>query len=35
MTDPNGDSDLDELKIFNRGLSKEEILFEMNNEVFL
>ena len=33
--DPNADADFDELKIFNRGLTREEILFEMNNEVFL
>ena len=29
------DADFDELKIFNRGLTKQEILFEMNNEIFL
>ena len=28
-------ADLDELKIFNRALTKDEILFEMNNEIFI
>ncbi len=28
-------ADLDELKIFNRALTNEEILFEMNNEIFI
>ena len=35
IADSNADADFDELKIFNRGLTKQEILFEMNNEIFL
>ncbi len=33
--DPDANADLDELKIFNRGLSQSELLFEMNNSIVL
>ena len=33
--DMNADAKIDELKIFNRALTNEEILFEMNNEIFI
>ena len=33
--DPDAIADLDEMKIFNRGLSQSEVLFEMNNSIVL
>jgi hypothetical protein len=33
--DPNSNADFDEMKFFNRALSLNEILFEMNNEIII
>ena len=35
MNDADVDAAFDELKIFNRSLTRDEVLFEMNNEIFL